>query len=145
MFFNGKLVHRGCANPASTSRSLVYVVYAGKFFEQNRIPHKEFWESVERCVVCVLELSDELPRHPIPCRTRPVIAMFLAHAAASREWLRLTLFLFLCFLRTRARPCQAQRRRVVRAIEEQALRSGLGYSLGIKLNPQFETHLPYVP
>ena len=125
MFFNGKLVHRGCANPASTSRSLVYVVYAGKFFEQNRIPHKEFWESVERCVVCVLEL----PRHPIPWRTQPVIAMRL-----SRTQLRLengSAWRSFCFvpLRTRARPWQAQRRRIVRAIEGQALRSGLGCSL----------------
>jgi hypothetical protein len=41
IFFNGKLVHRGCPNMSSVARNMVYVVYSAKWFQQNRDPKGE--------------------------------------------------------------------------------------------------------
>ena len=50
VFFNGKCVHRGCPNSSASWRSLIYVVFAGQFYDQGRDPAVEMTlpTSVER-------------------------------------------------------------------------------------------------
>lgn len=45
MFFNGKIIHRGMPNPTNETRSLLYVVYAAKWYEQGRDQRSEYWVS----------------------------------------------------------------------------------------------------
>ena len=47
LFFNGKLVHRGCPNRSELPRNMLYVVYAAKWFSQNRDPAGEVYQSLE--------------------------------------------------------------------------------------------------
>jgi hypothetical protein len=47
IFFNGKLLHRGCPNDCPSPRNMVYVVYAAKWFQQNRDPAGEVYQSTK--------------------------------------------------------------------------------------------------
>ena len=43
LVFNGKVVHRGMPNPTARSRTLVYLVYTAKWYQQGRDPTQEFY------------------------------------------------------------------------------------------------------
>lgn len=43
LIFNGKMVHRGRPNAKKTSRTLGYLVYTAKWYEQGRDPRFEHW------------------------------------------------------------------------------------------------------